>query len=55
MAKEKKIVKETKKPRKYSVEELRERKRFMTKMAMGTLALFGVIAAIIIPIAFFIY
>ena len=53
--KEKKIVTETSKPRKYSVEELRERKRFMTKMAIGTIAIFSVLAAIIIPISLMIY
>ena len=53
--KEKVLTTETKKPRKYSVEELRERKRFMMKMAIGTIAIFAVLAAIIIPISLTIY
>ena len=53
--KDKTLRTEPAKKRKQSVEELKERKRFMLKMAVGTIALFAVLAAIIIPISLLLY
>ena len=52
MTTKEKQVKESKpkKERTQSVEELRERKNFMVKMALGTFAVLGILTAIVVPI-----